>query len=385
MSKRIEINVNPVLLEWAIKRADVSLSMLKKKFPKIEDWVNELEHPTLRQLELFAKTVHAPLGYMFLSEPPQESLPIPDFRTVKDRNIDRLSPELLDTIYLCQQRQDWYREYARAYTLEMVDFIGTVTIKNDPVTVAENLRNRFNLSLEERRKLATWTEALRFMITKVEEAGILIMSSSIVGSNSHRKLSVEEFRGFTLADSYAPLIFINASDSKAAQMFTLVHELAHLCLGESGIYDTEAGRVPDAKNEKWCNEVAAEILMPIRLTKEMFHDNASVEEEIQRLARVFKVSSLVVVRRLYDAGFFNETELWQHYHDEIDKIRSVRQKSKGGNFYLTLSARTGKLFARAVLSSTLEGFTLFQDAFRMLGVKKTQTFYEAARELGVMV
>jgi hypothetical protein len=100
---------------------------------------------------------------------------------------------------------------------------------------------------------------------------------------------------------------------------------------------------------------------------------------------VFKVSSLVVVRRLYDAGFFNETELWQHYHDEIDKIRSVRQKSKGGNFYLTLSARTGKLFARAVLSSTLEGFTLFQDAFRMLGVKKTQTFYEAARELGVMV
>ena len=122
------------------------------------------------------------------------------------------------------------------------------------------------------------------------------MSSSIVGSNSHRKLDVDEFRGFTLADKYAPLIFINAADSKAAQMFTLVHELAHLWLGESGISDIEAGRIPDKKNEEWCNKVAAELLMPISATREAFQKETPVREEIQRLAKLFKVSSLVVVR-----------------------------------------------------------------------------------------
>ncbi|MBF0121685.1 MAG: ImmA/IrrE family metallo-endopeptidase, partial [Desulfobacterales bacterium] len=209
--------------------------------------------------------------------------------------------------------------------------------------------------------------------------------SSIVGSNSHRKLIVDEFRGFTLSDNYAPLIFINASDSKAAQMFTLAHELAHLLLGASGISDTEVGRISEQNYERWCNEVAAEFLMPINETRQAFQKNAPIDEEIQRLARLFKVSSLVVVRRIYDAGYLNKSEFRKYYRDEIKKNHSITKGSGGGNFYRTLSARTGKLFARAVLSSTMEGFTLYQDAFRMLGIKKTQTFYEAARELGVMI
>jgi hypothetical protein len=114
--------------------------------------------------------------------------------------------------------------------------------------------------------------------------------------------------------------------------------------------------------------------------------DAPIGDQIQRLARIFKVSTLVALRRLFDARFIDEATLWQSYRDELARIRALdRGGTGGGDFYRTLGARTGRRFARAVLSSTLEGQTLFQDAFRMLGVRKTATFYQAARELGVML
>lgn len=385
MSKKNKIPVKPNLLKWAIDRAEMSIPMLAKKFPKIEEWIEGKSHPTLKQLEMFANTVHVAIGFLFLQEPPEETLPIPDFRTIKNQKLYKPSPNLLDTIYLCQQRQDWYRDYAMAYSLNKIDFIGKFTVKDDPVEVAKIIRSKLNISVEKRKNIATWADALNHLITAIEEAGILVMSSSIVGSNSRRKLSVDEFRGFTLADSYAPLIFLNAADSKAAQMFTLAHELAHLWLGESGITDTEALRIPDIHSERWCNNVAAELLMPISETKQEFQKDISVEDQIQSLAKIFKVSSLVVVRRLFDAGFITEAELRELYLQEMKKIRSIKQKSDGGDFYRTIRTRTGKLFARAVLSSAFEGFTLFQDAFRMLGIRKTKTFFEAARKFGVII
>jgi len=233
--------------------------------------------------------------------------------------------------------------------------------------------------------LPTWTDALRQLIAKAEDAGVMVMASSVVGSNSHRKLDVGEFRGFALADDLAPLVFLNGADSKAAQMFTLAHELAHLWLGATGVSDTQAGQVPEQQTERWCNQVAAELLMPLQALRAAHQPDAPIPDEIQRLAREFKVSTLVALRRLFDAGFINQATLWQHYHEEQARLRGLEQRgSGGGNFYRSLGARASKRFARAVVTSTLEGETLFQDAFRMLGVRKTATFNEAARELGVM-
>ncbi|MBT9546451.1 MAG: ImmA/IrrE family metallo-endopeptidase [Candidatus Sericytochromatia bacterium] len=382
MSSRVPIN--PGILTWARERASLSIGSLAKKYPKLLDWEMGQEQPTLRQLEQFAKTVHVPIGYLFLSQPIQEVLPISDFRTLADREVARPSPNLLDTLYLCQQRQDWYSDHVRMYGLPTLTFIGSATLSEDPVGVANRMCDTTRLALSERQQLPNWTEALRQMIARVEESGILVMASSIVGSNSHRKLAVEEFRGFALADQWAPLIFLNAADSKSAQMFTLAHELAHLWLGESGISNTEAGRLPEQQIERWCNSVAAELLMPLSATLEAYQPDQTLSDELMRLARLFKVSTLVVLRRLFDAGFFSEIELWQHYHVELARIRSLERGGGGGDFYRTLGARTGKRFARAVLASTLEGQTLFQDAFRLLGVKKTATFYQAARELEVL-
>ena len=212
----------------------------------------------------------------------------------------------------------------------------------------------------------------------------MVMVSSVVGSNSHRKLDVAEFRGFALADGLAPLVFLNGADSKAAQMFTLAHELAHVWLGASGVSDTQAGQVPEQHTERWCNRVAAEMLMPLDELRVAHQREAPIPAEIQRLAREFKVSTLVALRRLFDAGFINRDALWQHYREEQELLRTLAERPRaGGDFYRSLGTRTSKRFARAIVSRTLEGLTSFPDAFRMLGMRKTATFYEAARELGV--
>lgn len=304
------IPVNPELLTWARKRAGLDTLALAGRFPKLDQWETGSLQPTLRQLEAFARAAHVPIGYLFLPAPPEEALPIPDFRTLADRAIDRPSPNLLDTLYLCQQRQDWYRDYARMQRMEPLPFVGSTAVTSDVEAVAQSMRETLDLSAVERQRLPNWREALRQLIARAEAIGVLVMASSIVGSNSHRKLDVAEFRGFALTDTLAPLIFINAADSKAAQMFTLAHELAHIWLGVSGISDPEAGLLPEPAIERWCNAVAAELLMPMTLTRETHDPSLPLGEEIQCLARHFKVSTLVALRRLFNAGFIDQPILW---------------------------------------------------------------------------
>lgn len=371
------------VLRWAARRAQLDDEALTRRYPKWPLWLSGEAQPTLRQLEGFAGRTHTAIGYFFLPQPPDLELPVPDFRTLRDEALSEPSSNLLDTLYLCQQRQNWYRDHARLHGLPVLTFVGGATLQEEPEAVAQRMREELGVSAEARRRLPTWTEALRQLIARAEDAGIMVMASSVVGSNSHRKLDVGEFRGFALADTLAPLVFLNGSDSKSAQMFTLVHELAHLWLGASGVSDTEAGRVPEQQVERWCNQAAAELLIPMQTLRAAYQPGTPIPQEIQRLAREFKVSTLVALRRLFDAGFINRATLWRHYREEQERIRSLERRGTGGDFYNSLGARTSKRFARAIVSSTLEGFTPFTEAFRMLGVRKTATFYQAARELGV--
>ncbi|MBW7877533.1 MAG: ImmA/IrrE family metallo-endopeptidase [Candidatus Cloacimonetes bacterium] len=374
----------PVLC-WAAKRVGLESESIIQRFPKWPLWLSGESSPSLRQLEDFARWTHTPIGYFFLPDVPKLVLPVSDFRTTSSDSLNEPSPELLDTIYLCQQRQSWFHDYARMHGLPRLEFCGSVTTKNSPAEVAESIRNKLDLSLEDRKQLPTWKEALRQLIDKAEGIGVLVMASSIVGSNSHRKLKVDEFRGFALVDDLAPLVFINASDSKAAQGFTLAHELAHIWLGESGVSMPQLGQKSGPHIEIWCNQVAAELLLPMQELMQNFDPQRPITEEIRRLVKLFKVSSLVVLRRLLDEGFLNQDLFSSLFRKELERIQEMDRGGSGGSFYRTLGARTGKRFARAVLSSTLEGQTLFQEAFRMLGVRKTSTFYEAAREFGVLL
>lgn len=157
------VSVNPNFLRWARERAGLDAFTLAERFPRFMDWEEGKERTTLRDLEDFARAVRVPIGYLFLPAPPAEPLPIPDYRTLAGRGVPRSSPNLLDTIYRCQQRQDWYRDYARLHGMAALAFIGSTRTGHDPVAVAAIMRPTLGLSIAERHDLATWTEALRQM------------------------------------------------------------------------------------------------------------------------------------------------------------------------------------------------------------------------------
>jgi Zn-dependent peptidase ImmA (M78 family) len=380
----MRVDVKPKMLRWARERAGLELDALERRFPKLADWEREETRPTLKQLEDFAKATHAPIGYLFLSEPPVEHIPIPDFRTVENRQIDRPSPDLLETIYLCQQRQEWYRDYVRSLREEPLSFVGSATPESDVEQTAAEIRRALGFEIEERRQCPTWTEALRRFIEQADGLGVLIMVSGVVGSNNHRKLNPEEFRGFAISDDLAPLVFINGADTKSAQMFTLAHELAHLWLGQSALSDLEPASAPTHRVENWCNRVAAELLVPLATFREQLRPDENLDTALSRLAKHFKVSTLVVLRRIYDAGGIPREVFWQAYRDELNRLLEVQKAGSGGDFYLTLGVRVGKRFARAVVANTLEGQTLHRDAFRLLGFSKLSTFRELAHSLGIV-
>lgn len=376
------VAVQPALLRWAAERSGREEEDLRAKFPKLELWQQGDAQPTLKQLEQFAKATHTPVGYLFLPEPPIEQLPIPDLRTVANRHLERPSPDLLETVYICQQRQEWFRDYARSVGEPAHDFVGSARVDDEIVATAARMRDALGFDLEERRQLPTWTDALRRFIEQADSLGVLVMVSGIVGNNTHRGLDTQEFRGFALSDDIAPLIFVNGADTKAAQMFTVAHELAHIWLGQSGISDAQAAEVPEQRIERWCNQVAAELLVPIEVVRREYDPAAPLRNEMDRLARRFKVSTLVVLRRIFDAGALSWDVFRQAYGEELERLLAISRGS-GGNFYLTQSARLGKRFARALVVSTLEGQTLHRDAFRLLGFSKLETFRELGRSLGV--
>ena len=382
----LRVAINPALIRWARERAGVVRKDLATKFKKLPEWESGETQPTLKQLEAFARAVHVPFGYLFLTEPPEESVPIPDFRTIAGREITRPSPNLLDTIYTCQERQSWYRDFARVAGEPELGFVGSASVAASPETVAAQMREVLRFDLAARRECPTWTDALRLFIRQADEVGILVMVSGIVLSNTHRRLDPNEFRGFALCDPLAPLIFVNGADTKAAQMFTLAHELAHLWLGASALSNSEAAPQPGGRREEvWCNAVAAELLVPLAALRAELGDTEALPETLARLARAFKVSTLVILRRLFDAGWIDRDRFDSAWTQEVKRLRTLAQPgSGGGDFYRTTVSRVGRRFAHALVVSTLEGQTLYRDAYRMLGVSKAKTFNRLGREVEVM-
>ena len=376
-----QIFIKPELIRWARDRARISPVALLKYFPKLEKWERGEAQPTLRQLENFANKTYTPFGYFFLPDPPEEKLPIPDFRTVQDNLAGRPSPNLLETVQMMLRRQDWMREHLIDQGEKPLAFVSSVKLTDNPHAVAVKIRNMLGLSPDWARRETTWTEALRTLRAVVENAGIMIVFNGIVGNNTHRKLDVSEFRGFVLCDEYAPLIFVNNSDVKAAQMFTVVHELAHLWLGQGGVFNLRDMQPGDHQVEKFCNAVAAEFLVPEKALRECWKDAAKADEPFQVLAKYFKVSPLVTARRALDLGYINKTVFFEFYHAYLSDERRKKSKAGGGDFYSNLEMRVGQRFAEAVIRAAKEGRLLYRDAFQLTGLK-SETFDRYAKSFG---
>jgi len=360
---------------------------MKSKFPKIDDWLSGEVYPTVKQLDKFAAATYTPLGYFFLDEPPEDRLPIPDFRTVKGEP-ERPSPNLLDTIQAMQSRREWMREFLLEEGQRPLAFIRSATLKTEPVKLAKDMREVLSLAGGWANRAHTWTEALRLLRKAIEDAGVMIVINGVVGNNTHRLLDVEEFQGFALVDEYAPLIFINGRDYVSAQMFTLIHELSHLWLGYEGVSIFDKLQPVKTDVEEFCNQVTAEFLVPT-------HEFRNVMGEYKRdnddalflhVARRFKVSPIVAARRALDMKYISKArffEFYNRYVKSIDTGKEIRRKSKktGGHFWNTQIVRIGELFGSAVAQATLEGRLLYRDAYRLTGLRG-KTFDNYVAQLG---
>ena len=373
----VDALVTPHVLTWARQRRNVGVDELAAKLnvkpEAIGAWEAGERRPTFRQAQRFAQTLHVPFGFLYLSEPPIEELPIPDFRTIPEQPSQEPSPDFLDLLSHVLGKQAWFREYQQSQGIEELPFVGRFTPTDSEEDVAADIRQVIDVE-KAREQTPNWEGFLRELTRNAERSGIMVLRSGVVGNNNHRPLDVEEFRGFSVGDHVAPLVFINGRDFKGAQIFTFVHELAHIWSGQGGISNPNYGLLSeqqDSSIERFCNRVAAETLVPGEdFQNRWVPDSSRLEANLRNLSSQYKVSAMVILRQAHDHDFLSVTAYREAYNQLVEQSAKAEPMSEsGGNFHYTLIARNGIAFTAAVVTSAADGTLLSSEAADLLGIK----------------
>jgi len=375
----------PEVLRWARERAGLDEQGLAKKMNVKPERVAEWESTgriTFKQIGRLAQHTRAPIGRLYLSRPEEDKLPIMDFRAVGGQPPNSPSPDLLETVSQMQIRQEWAREEVMHSGLDPLVSVGSLD-GSDVVAAAQRMHGWLDLRPGWQISLSNIDEAFRMLRDKAEDGGVLVVTNGVVGNNTSRKLDPKEFRGFALADEYAPLVFVNAADSKAAQVFTLAHEIAHVLTRTAGV----SGEIPDSSGspvERFCNQVAAEFLLPAKLFGEdSLRISGNPVRRCERLSERYKVSGHAIALRLLHLGQINRSA-----HMRLIAIlreraaNATNPRPAGGDFYRLQDARVGWRFGRMVAEAVREDRLLHREAYCMTGLWG-DAFSNCARRLGV--
>lgn len=359
---RTEVDVNADMFIWAITRAGKDFNEVSGKVPNLQKWMDGEKKPTVKQLQDFSRKVYLPFGYFFLAEPPEEKLPIPYFRS-DGSTTTKVHINVYDSILLMQQRQEWLKEYLRENSFDNLPFVGRFKDENNVGIIVDDIRRTLGLQENWASGFDRWQDALNHLTDQIEDAGIITVFNGVVENNGTRKIPIESCRGFVLVDNIAPFMFINNSDSKAAQMLTVVHELAHIWTGKSAGFDFRQLQPAQDSNEILCDKIAAEFLVPERTFNEVWQRNQSIKDT----ARFFKVSRIVIARRALDTGKLTKTQFFQFYNEYI--AGEIRKKSSGGDFYATTRKRLSITFAAHINNAVRSGQLLYRDAYKLTSLK----------------
>ena len=373
--------VNPEILSWARARAGLDLPVLARKMgvkeERISAWEAGEQKPTFKQAIKFANKVYVPFGFLFLREPPEEDILLPDLRTVGSNKLNNYSVDLQDTIKDVISRQEWYLEYMQQQGIEECIAYGRASMNKSVNSIVTDMRELLDVPLYPVR--GKYQDYFRDLIKRIEGLGVLVMRSSMVGRNTHRLLSVSEFRGFAIADKKAPIIFINTSDSPGARLFTLIHELAHIWLGRSGVSD--AAPENHLKEEQLCNAIAAEFLVPEEEFSALWLDDENWKENLPVLESHFRVSQWVIARRAQTLDYITINDYQKFVQERLD---AHRNREKGGFVppNRVQKGRVSERFAFAVASEALSGRLLLRDASKLIGIKPNKIRSFSQKEFG---
>lgn len=354
--------ITPKVLKWARETARLSLEQAAKKIKgltpeRLTKWEDGTEQPTIKQAETLAKAYRRPFAMFFLPDVPYDFKPLDDFRRSGSKELTTAAEFIIRDI---RQKHSWISELQRENEEPVLPFVGRFTVNDEPSAVAQDILRILAIDPE----AYTEREPIREWMTKAEAAGIFISRTSFI--HSRLKLDSDEFQGFAIADPHAPFVFINTEDWDKAQLFTLVHELAHIWIAATGISSDIDPETANATNtnpiERFCNAVAAHALMPDRVMASLDASQFSDPRWIAQIAERYGVSSWALLVRAHGHGLVTEAGYYSmkatldkdfnHYLRVLAERNEDKERSKGGpNPYLLRLNKNGRLFTQIVLDA----------------------------------
>lgn len=370
---KVEVEINSEVLNWVM--GQINMEHLDEKTQiNLYKWRNGEKQPTVSQIEELSKKTNIPFGYFFLKTPPIEKLPILECRTVNSNQLNNPSRNLVDTIYNMENIQDWMHDYMLSIGADSLKFVGSQKDNEDSISFADIMRNELDLKINWFEDTKDSKESFKLIRKNAERLGIVIMINGIVGNNTRRKLDLAEFRAFTLIDEYAPLIFINSNDSDNGKLFSLIHEMAHIWLGENSLFNE--GHITNSsisRLETLCNAITGEFLVPGNFFLDYWKKYLKIDQEkrITSLARDFRCSVAVVARKALSFKLISDNAYNDIVKKAVEKFNNLQnEKTSGGDFYANQLTRYDHRFLSAIANDVAEGKTLYSDAFRLTNTNR---------------
>lgn len=360
-------NITPSVLKWARESARVTEEIAAAKVSvsagKLKEWEEGASQPTIRQAQTLAKAYRRPFALFFLPEIPRDFQPLQDFRRKGSKALGTGSIFIIREI---QQKQTWISEVNEESNEARIPFVGRFSIKDDPVNVSTDILDTLGIAPSHYKT----DSPIKEWINKAESKGIFVSRTSFI--HSRLKLDSEELQGFAIADPYAPFVFINSEDWNAPQLFTLVHELAHIWIAETGISNEIE---PEIKNgdkfhpvELFCNEAAANALMPSDIISNLEKEIFKSAKEVFRTSRNLGVSSFAFLLRALNLHLISP-DAYKRLKHEVDieyreflkreeerEARKKNEKKGGPGYYLLQLNKNSRLFTQTVLDAFRGGF-----------------------------
>lgn len=383
----VSVNIKPEIISWILHTihfeniAGSALDLLHK-------WQTGEKTPTFNQVEEMSKKTNIPFGYFFLDRPPVEECSIVEYRTVDSVSVTEPSRNLIETVDLMRDIQEWMTEYVIENGQEELDYVGSVSEITDVQFVVKDIRKKLEIKEDWYVGRQNAGDAFRFLKRRMENIHVLVMMSGIVGNNTRRKLDINEFRAFTLVNKYAPLIFINSCDSESGKLFSILHELTHVWVGENSFYNAQiTDDQTEHRLEKLCNAAAAEILVPTEMFLEKWKgSNADSLNKIERIAKSFRCSRFVIARKALDNGKISR-KIYEQIIEELTKRFKEWQeyqkenKGFGGDYYRNLASKIDRNLITALARSASEGRTQYTEIYRLTNTNR-KTFGKLLDEIG---